>query len=147
MYLRDNNYEIYKKYSEFFEIREGEKSISTPADVYAALAEYADKEQEYFLLLSLNVLMKKIEVHEITKGIVDRSIVHPREVFRKVIMDNASKVIIAHNHPSGSLKPSIEDIKSAKAIKEAGELLGIQVLDNVIISKSGFYSFTENNKW
>ena len=77
-------------------------------------------------------------------GLLDRSQVHPREVFADVITDRAASVIFAHNHPSGALEPSNSDLKIQEQLTEAGQILGIKVLDHIIISKKGYYSFQEN---
>ncbi|MCM8536511.1 MAG: DNA repair protein RadC [Lentisphaeraceae bacterium] len=93
----------------------------------------AAKQQEEFHVLLLdtrNYILKDVMV---TKGLLDRSHVHPREVFREAIRHNTSKVILAHNHPSGDPTPSKQDIESTKNMIEAGEILGIKVLDHIII--------------
>jgi len=79
-------------------------------------------------------------------GVLNKTIVHAREVFITAIRDNSAAVIVAHNHPSGSLEPSAEDIEISKRLCEAGDILGIAVLDHVIISKSGYYSLCEHGK-
>ena len=78
-------------------------------------------------------------------GIVNRSLVHPREVFRRAITDNAAAIIVAHNHPSGSLEPSDEDHEVTRRLVEAGQLLGISVLDHLVISREGYFSFLEHS--
>ena len=78
-----------------------------------------------------------IKTRVITKGLLNHSLVHPREVFRGAIMDNAHSIICVHNHPSGSLEPSSADITVTKQLKEAGDIIGIGLLDHVIISKNG----------
>jgi DNA repair protein RadC len=84
-----------------------------------------------------------IEKRIVTVGLLDKTQVHPREVFADVITDRAAAVIFAHNHPSGELKPSSSDLKIHEQLTEAGKILGINVLDQVIISKKGYYSFQE----
>jgi DNA repair protein RadC len=76
-------------------------------------------------------------------GLLDKSQVHPREVFADVITDRAASVILAHNHPSGELKPSDSDLKIPEQLMDAGKILGIKVLDHIIISKGGYYSFQD----
>lgn len=117
------------------------KKISDPEDVIPLIAKYAKKNVEYYVSISLDGNHKIKRVREVTKGILDRTIVHPREVFAPILKERASAVILAHNHPSGSLNPSPEDKELAKRMIDAGEILGIPVLDNVIISKNGFFSF------
>ena len=121
------------------------RNISSPEDVLPALQKYAGRKQEEFIVITLNTANNIIKIRSITKGLVDRSVVHPREVFRPAILDNAVSIIIAHNHPSGSLKPSSEDEGLTKRIEEAGKIIGIKVLDHLIISKCGYYSFKRGN--
>lgn len=121
------------------------QNISSPKDVLPVLQKYARRKQEEFIVITLDTANNIIKIRSITKGLVDRSVVHPREVFRPAILDNAVSIIIAHNHPSGSLKPSPEDEGLTKRIEEAGEIIGIKVLDHLIISKCGYYSFKQGN--
>jgi DNA repair protein RadC len=115
--------------------------IKNPDDIYAAVKQYTKSDQEYFLVLTLDGSHNIISIHISTVGLVIRTIVHPREVFKHAIKDNAIKIIVCHNHPSGSLLPSPEDKEVTKMLVNAGELLGIPVLDHLIISKNGYYSF------
>jgi DNA repair protein RadC len=77
-------------------------------------------------------------------GLVNRTIVHPREVYADPLTDRASSIIVAHNHPSGNVDPSPEDRDITKRLKEAGEILGIPILDHLVFSSESFYSFLEN---
>lgn len=119
------------------------KQISSPGDVYPNIQPYGFKEQEHFLVVTLSGAHKVIDTHCISIGIVNHVIVHPREVFRPAIVDNAVSVILAHNHPSGNLEPSKEDRDITHRLQEAGVLLGIEVLDHLVINKKGYYSFLE----
>ena len=76
-------------------------------------------------------------------GLINRTIVHPREVYADAIVDRATAIIVCHNHPSGNLEPSDEDTAVTGQLKEAGEILGIKLLDHVIFAVSGYYSFLE----
>ena len=118
--------------------------ISQPSDVLPLLQHYADRRQEHFICVSLNGAHEVLQTRVVTIGLVDQSHVHPREVFADPIADRASAVIIAHNHPSGQLTPSSEDRAVTQQLKVAGEVLGIQVLDHVIFSSRGYYSFAEH---
>jgi DNA repair protein RadC len=113
-------------------------------DVLPLIKDIAGKQQEHFICISLNGANEVIENRIITVGLLDKSQVHPREVFADVITDRAAGVIFAHNHPSGEIKPSNSDLKIHEQLTEAGKILGIKVLDHIIISKKGFYSFQEN---
>lgn len=117
--------------------------IKDAKDVLPLLNDIADKKQEYFVCISLNGTNEVIEKRIVTVGLLDKTQVHPREVFADVITDRAAAVIFAHNHPSGELKPSSSDLKIHEQLTEAGKIIGINVLDQVIISKKGYYSFQE----
>lgn len=118
--------------------------INKAEDVLPLIDRITNKQQEYFICISLNGANEVIENRTVTVGLLDRSQVHPREVFADVITDRAASVIFAHNHPSGALEPSNSDLKIQEQLTEAGKILGIKVLDHIIISKKGYYSFQEN---
>ena len=118
-------------------------SIKKAEDVVSLISHIADKKQEYFLCLSLNGANELINNRVVTVGLLNSSQVHPREVFADVIADRAASVIIAHNHPSGSLKPSADDIKITKQLIDSAKILGISLLDHIIISKKGYVSLKE----
>ena len=117
--------------------------VTGAQDVIPLLADIADKKQEHFVCISLNGAHEVIEKRIVTIGLVDRSPVHPREVYADVISDRAAAVIFAHNHPSGDLKPSNSDLKIQEQLTEAGKILGIRVLDHIIVTKKGYFSFQE----
>ncbi len=117
--------------------------ISCAKDVLPLLADITGKQQEYFVCISLNGANELIEKRVVTIGLLDKSPVHPREVFADVIADRAAAVIFAHNHPSGDLQPSEADRRLQDQLTEAGKILGIRVLDHVIVSRKGYYSFQE----
>jgi DNA repair protein RadC len=89
-----------------------------------------------------NVLIKDTTI---SKGILDASLVHPREVFKFALNENASAIFLIHNHPSNILKPSEDDLKITERLRSVGELMGIRVTDHVIIAEDGFYSFSQHN--
>lgn len=117
--------------------------IASSQDVYQELKPYKNKQQEYFLCLYLDGANNLLETKIITIGILNQSLVHPREVFSYAIEKRCASIIVAHNHPSGILKPSSEDINITKRLKESGKILGIELLDHIIFTKDGFYSFQE----
>lgn len=117
--------------------------INSAYDVYEELSSYKNKQQEYFLALYLDGANHLLETKIITIGILNQSLVHPREVFSYAIEKRCASIIVAHNHPSGILIPSEEDIKVTKRLKESAKILGIELLDHVIFTKEGFYSFQE----
>ena len=118
--------------------------ISFPADVLPLIMNYADRKQEHFLCVSINGANEVMATRVISVGLANKSQVHPREVFADAITDRASAIIVAHNHPSGPLVPSKEDIDVTKRLRAAGELLGIKLLDHLIFNVKGYYSFLEH---
>lgn len=117
--------------------------IRKAEDVLPLISYIADKKQEYFLCISLNGANEVIGNRVVTVGLLNTNQVHPREVFVDAISDRAASVIVAHNHPSGILKPSPDDIAITGQLVEAGKILGIPVLDHIIITKKGHLSFKE----
>ena len=99
-----------------------------------------NKKQEYFVMLTLDGANRLINVHTITIGTLTASLVHPREVFALAIEDRAASIIIAHNHPSGSLTAGEKDREVTKRIREAGELIGIALVDHIIIAGGDYIS-------
>ena len=119
------------------------KKITSANDVYEELKEYHNKKQEYFLALYLDGANHLIQTKIITIGILNQSLVHPREVFSYAIEKRCASIIVAHNHPSGILEASSEDINVTKRLKESGKILGIELLDHLIITKDGYLSLKE----
>ncbi len=126
-----------------FIVKESVK-ISEAKEVVPLLNDIADKKQEYFVCISLNGANEIIEKRIVTVGLLNKTQVHPREVFADAITDRAASVIVSHNHPSGELEPSASDLKIHEQLSEAGKIIGINVLDHIIISKKGYFSFQEN---
>src|SRR3989304_5708844 len=120
--------------------------ISFPADVLPLIANYADRKQEHFICISINGANEVITSRVASVGLVNKTQVHPREGFGDPILDRASAIIVAHNHPVGTLTPSNEDSEITKQLKSAGETLGIRLLDHIIFNHKGHYSFLENGE-
>ena len=120
--------------------------IKFPVDVLPLIQHYGDRKQEHFLCISINGANEVMNIRVITIGLINKSQVHPREVFADVIAERASAVIIAHNHPVGDLVTSNEDISITKRIKEAATILGISLLDHIIFNNKGYYSLLENDE-
>lgn len=120
--------------------------IRYPADVLPLIQHFADRKQEHFLVISLNGANEVMNVRVITIGLVNKTQVHPREVFADVIAERASAVILAHNHPSGNLEPSDDDLKITNQLVDAGKLLGIKVLDHIIFTSRNYVSLQEKGK-
>ncbi len=119
------------------------KRITSAQDVYSLLQDYSIKDREHFITITLDGRSKIIEKRVIHIGTLNQSLVHPREIFRSAILDNAAGVIISHNHPSGTLEASRADVQITQRLKEVAKLVGIELLDHVIISKEGYYSFSD----
>ncbi len=117
--------------------------INQPPDVMPLIQHLSDRKQETFLCISLNGANEVIAVRTVSVGLVNKTQVHPREVYADPITDRASAVIVAHNHPSGNLTPSREDMAVTSQLKAAGETLGIKLLDHIIFTAKGYYSFLE----
>ena len=117
--------------------------ISFPPDVLPLIRHFADRRQEHFICVSLNGANEVIATRVVSVGLVNKTQVHPREVFADPITDRASAVIVAHNHPSGSLEPSKEDLDITAQLKSAAEILGIRLLDHIVFNQKGYYSFLE----
>lgn len=118
--------------------------LSKPADVLPLVAFIASKRQEYLVCVSVNGAGEVLECRVVTVGLLNATTVHPREVFADPLKDRAAAVILAHNHPSGSARPSARDRRVTKKLSEAGELLGIEVLDHLILTSTEFFSFKAN---
>ena len=116
-----------------------ETRIRMPQDLIQFLGKYTTKKQEHFIAITLAGNHTIIRVRIVSIGLVNRTLVHPREVFSPAIKDNAVSLIVAHNHPSGDLEPSSEDREVTRRLVSAGELLGIPVLDHIIFAKNNRY--------
>jgi len=119
------------------------KKISSAQDVYDELKEFSTKQQEYFLVMTLDGASHIINTRTVFIGTLNQSLVHPREVFADAIADRAAGIIIAHNHPSGTLSASRADIGVTQRLDEVAKLVGIELLDHVILARDGFYSFSD----
>ncbi len=119
----------------------GKPVVKTPDEVVSLVkARLKGKKKEHFLALLLDTRNQLIKVSEISVGSLDSSIVHPREVFKEVISASAASVIFVHNHPSGVPEASEDDVKLTKRLVEAGEIMGIDVLDHIIIGDKKYLS-------
>lgn len=119
-------------------------SILSPTDAYDLIRhqlEFLNK--EHFMVLLLNTKNRVISVETISIGSLNSSIVHPREIFNPAIRKSAAAIILAHNHPSGDPTPSREDVEVTKRIVEAGDIIGIKVLDHIIVGDGSYLSFKE----
>lgn len=118
----------------------------TPSEIWKATRYlFQDKKQEHFYCLYFNHKQELVERKLLFMGTINKSIVHPREVFKEAYLSSASSIVCLHNHPSNDLTPSREDIRLTKALVQIGELNGIPVVDHIITTEYGYYSFMEHN--
>ncbi|MDR0404046.1 MAG: DNA repair protein RadC [Treponema sp.] len=118
--------------------------VRTPEDVFSLIRHYGDRRQERFICISLNGAHEALAIRVVTVGLVNRTIVHPREVFSDPLQDRASAVCVAHNHPSGKLVPSEEDDEITFRLREAAGILGLNFLDHLIFSSEDFFSYSRS---
>jgi len=136
--------EIGKRSNKSF--RQYQQEIKKPVDVFKLLKPLiGDKKKEHFVLLSLNTKNKIISLDTISIGSLNISLAHPREIFQTAIKNSAATIILAHNHPSGNLKPSEKDLIVTKNLINGGKILGIKIIDHVIITNNGFLSIQNQN--
>ncbi len=119
--------------------------ILSPSDVWNFCSDIRILQKEHFVVFYLDTQNCLIERQTISIGTLNASLVHPREVFEPAISKLCANIIIAHNHPSGKLEPSEEDKQVTKRLVEAGKILGIEILDHIIVSKTGYFSFQQKN--
>lgn len=119
--------------------------IKRPEDVVPFVMSYAVKTKEYFLLVTLNGGHEIIQIHVISVGTLNRTLIHPREIYSTAMRENAAAIIVCHNHPSGNCEPSEEDIHVTHNLEEVGDIMGIELLDHIIVSKETYYSFVGHN--
>ncbi|MCL2186458.1 MAG: DNA repair protein RadC [Treponema sp.] len=120
--------------------------IKQPADIFTLVRHFADRKQERFISLSLNGAHEVIAVRTVTIGLVNKTIVHPREVFADLIQDRAAAFCVAHNHPSGHLVSSQEDEDITQRLVQAARILGLHFVDHIIFSENNWWSFRENGR-
>ena len=140
--VRINVYSLrqVKEKSGLYEV---DKTIRKPEDAVIAVnavLELQEQAQEVFGILTLNTKNVIVGVHVISTGTIDASMSHPREVFKAALLNNAASIILFHNHPSGQTDPSRADVEITKRMMEAGELMGVTVLDHVVVGDSGQFT-------
>jgi len=125
--LKDKKAEIYLK----------------PKEIWEELKDLRDHKKEHFVIFYLDSRNQEIKREIISVGSLNANLVHPREVFEPAVRHLAAQIILAHNHPSGDPEPSEDDLEITKRLTESGKILGIEVVDHIIITKTGFISFKE----
>ena len=125
-----------------------DKIASSPSktrDILEEVFELSNLAEEVFIIMCLDTKNRVTGLFKVSQGSLNASIVHPREVFKRALMQNANSIILAHNHPSGDTTPSSEDVSITRRLNEAGNLLGVNVLDHIIVGANGKYkSFKED---
>ena len=123
------------------------RTLSTPAASAAALAALLqDEPGEVFAILCLSTKHRVIAYHEVSRGTLDATLVHPREVFKAALLSNAASIILTHNHPSGDPTPSPDDHHLTRRLVDAGRLIGVEVLDHIIVGDGRYFSFREGGR-
>ena len=120
--------------------------VSNPHNLYEMLCDVCDLDkqaEEVLILVCLDVKNKVIGIHEVSRGTINSSFASGREIFKRALLNNAAKIILAHNHPSGNPNPSKEDREIVRLIKESGKMLNMNLIDNMIIGDESYYSFKE----
>ena len=121
------------------------KRYVCPEDIYNYVKGiFTDLKQEKFYTIYLNNKNEIIETKLLFMGTIDRSVVHPRDIFKYAYLLSASSIICVHNHPSDDVEPSFEDIRVTKALEKLGELAGIPIIDHLIVGRTNYYSFKDN---
>ena len=119
--------------------------VQQPSDILPFVRNYAMSNKEHFLAITLNGSHEIIQIHVVSVGTLNRTLIHPREIFAEAIKESASAMVVCHNHPSGNCEPSDEDILTTETLLEASKILGISLLDHIIIDCENYFSFKENS--
>lgn len=125
-----------------------ERKVSSPEKAAELIRPFIeDSDREMFMVLYMNTKNEPVGLHTVSIGTINAALVSPPEVFKAALLSNAAALIVFHNHPSGHIQPSKEDINITKRLTEAGQILGIHVTDHIIIGDEGkYYSFKEENQ-
>ena len=120
------------------------RAISHPRETALSLMTVLqDEPSEVFAILCVTTKHRVIAYHEVSRGTLDSTLAHPREVFKAALLANAAAIVVSHNHPSGDPAPSPDDVELTRRLAAAGEVLGIPVLDHIIVGDGHYYSFKE----
>jgi DNA repair protein RadC len=135
IYLKDSKLQV-----------DGAAGVAKVFQDILALEDKVEQEKEHYYVMHLNIRSQVMMVELVTVGTLTSSLVHPRETFRRAVMAGAASIIIAHNHPSGEVDPSDEDMKVTRVMLDAGNILGITMLDHIIFTTDNHFSFRNNGK-
>ncbi len=124
-----------------------DRKIKSPEDAYNLMKEFlGDVDREHFIVVCLDTKNQPTCIQTVHIGSLNASLVHPREVFKTAILSNSASILVGHNHPSNIATPSSEDIEVTKRLKEAGSIIGIDLLDHLIICENEFLSLKESGQ-
>ena len=127
-------------------VKEQPAGVFSPKTVWDMMMDRTKNiKQEYFVVFYLDTQNSLMFVNTVSVGTLNSSLIHPREVFAPALEKRCSHIIVAHNHPSGSLEPSLEDLAITKRLQDAGKILGIEVVDHVLVTDNNYKSFKESN--
>ncbi|MCK9168796.1 MAG: DNA repair protein RadC [Treponema sp.] len=119
--------------------------IRQPRDVVPFVRNYSVLPKEHFICVTLNGGHEVLKIRIASVGTINRTLVHPREIFSEALMENASAMIVCHNHPSGTCTPSEDDIETTQTLIAASQIIGITLLDHIILDRDSYFSFLEHN--
>lgn len=137
---------IIKEKEERYDLKQKVTSPEVAHEVAIKVLEMHERPEEIMALITLDTKNKITGVFVVSTGTINASLVHPREIFKRAMLQNAASIILMHNHPSGDPDPSVEDIEITRRLVEAGNIIGISILDHVIIGDEyNFYSMAENS--
>jgi DNA repair protein RadC len=137
------NLKVIKEKSGRYDVQ---RKITCPSDIFeiaVKVIEAGEQAEENLWLITLDTKNNITGIFEVSRGSINASIVHPREIFKRAIMQNASTIILIHNHPSSDPTPSKEDISITSRIKDCGKMLGIELIDHLIIGDNNYISLKE----
>jgi DNA repair protein RadC len=143
--MTEQNLKIKELVVKYKSTRENAFNVSSPGEVYKFLKKkIGDEPEEVFVALYLNTKNMVVAYRPLARGTINEAMIHPREVFKYALLANCASVIVAHNHPSGSVTPSREDISVTQRLLNAGKVIGIELLDHVIVTDKSYESLKES---
>jgi DNA repair protein RadC len=117
--------------------------VRSSADVVPFVQNYAVCKKEHFLLVTLNGSHEIIQIHVVSVGTLNKTLIHPREIYGTAMKEDAAAIVVCHNHPSGNCQPSEEDIKVTHTLERVGDIMGIELLDHIIVCRDSYFSFLD----
>lgn len=120
------------------------QKIQSPLDILPLIKHYSLQNQEHFLCILLNGAQEVLSIKTVSVGTINYALIHPREVFADALKERAAGVIVSHNHPSGNVEPSKNDVDVTRRLLKVSQIIGINLLDHIIISQTDYFSFVEH---